>query len=416
VVGNRRRRFGEHIADLRGRRGWSQAQLADELRVTRTVVSAWENDRRLPRADHLEELARVLGDDGELVALAAETASDEPPLFDRPVPVASLVRRAADSLVGHISSDDASDGEPGYGWRQDVEELSLPVAAWSTAYGLKTLVMAGGHASIDVTRARAMLRRLELPDGGWSAMKFSPIARPEVTGAVLSALHIAGEPDEYLAGRIRLLVDILDRRAPGAEPARPYVLTAALLELGRLGVDDATGRRLVDTLVDLSLDDDGRRAWPSVVRSEPEPPESVFGSPGPSTIHTAAALCALAVWARRFDDGRLDDVLESGRSWLERSASLDVDDEDIISERADGGEELLPIRHFTPAWVLRALSETGSDPEGAPVRAAMRATLSHYEPMYGLWHWPRASAGYPVWMTHQAVAALVSWGGSHRLG
>jgi transcriptional regulator with XRE-family HTH domain len=409
-VSGTRRTLGAYIAQLRRARGLSQDELATALDVTRTIVSAWENDRRRPRADHIEALAQVLDDDGELAALSTYDDGDPPPLLETAVPVAAVMRRVADALISHLSVDHATDGRPGYGWRHDIDDTTLPLSALSTAYGLKAVMLAGGQRwRFSLPRARAMLRRLELPDGGWSAVTRSPLARPEVTAVVVSALHDAGESDDYVSDRIELLVETLDRRVHGSEPARPYVLTASLIELSRLDVDEATGRRFVDTLIDLSLVGGGARAWPVVVKT------SGLGPSSPSTVHTAAAVCALAAWARRLDDDRLREIARSGRTWLEQNCNLDLDDEDIRSERADGGEELLHVRHLTPAWTVRALAETGADPGRGIVGRALRATLSYYTPDAGLWRWPRSGGTYPVWMTYQALAALVAWAGSHEI-
>ena len=53
--------LGETIAALRRERGLSQGELAEALDVTRSIVSAWENDRRRPRLDKLATLREVIG-------------------------------------------------------------------------------------------------------------------------------------------------------------------------------------------------------------------------------------------------------------------------------------------------------------------------------------------------------------------
>jgi transcriptional regulator with XRE-family HTH domain len=398
-----------HIAELRKARGLSQDELAAELDVTRTRVSSWENDRLRPRADHLENLARVLGDDGDLAELARYDDSDQPPLFDPPIPVAGLVRRAAEGLIAHLSEGMASDGQPAFGWRHEVDDTEKPITALSTAYGLKALLLARAHDwRIGVPRLRATLRRLELPDGGWSVRATAPLARPEVTAVVLSALQDAGEAEAYVAERIPVVVETLDRRVEGSEVARPYVLVTTLLELSRLPVDDATARRYLDILVELSRDEDGARSWPTIVKT------TGLGSL-PSTFHTAAAVCAVAAWARRLDDDELRSVARSGRAWLEQAGNLDLDDEDLRAERADGTVESFQVRHLTPAWVVPGIIETGGDPRRGTADRALRAMLSYYHPDAGLWHWPRSGGMYPVWMTYHAMAALVAWAGAHEI-
>jgi transcriptional regulator with XRE-family HTH domain len=398
--------FGALIAELRRKRDISQDDLARRLDVTRTIISAWENDRRRPPAQRLAELAEVLGDDhGDLARLwAAADGNVDDPLFAPALSVTALRKDAVDALVQYLSTDDAADHQPGYGWRHDLDDTTQSLSALSTAYGLKAMLLAGGRDwRVSLPQIRAMLRRLELPDGGWSASRLSPVARPEITAVVVSALHDLGEADDYLASRIELLVDGLRARVEGREPARPYVLTTSLLELSRLALDGAVCHRFLDDLVDLSQRDGEARAWPVVVKASP------LATSAPSTVHTAQAVCALAAWSRRLDDLRLLQVAQEGRSWLERHSDLALDDELIRTDRPDGGEDYLPVHHLTPAWVLRATIEAGGDPSSGVAARARREMLAYYVPQTALWRWPRGGGSYPVWMTYHALAALMTW-------
>ncbi|HEX6567600.1 MAG TPA: hypothetical protein VF015_00470, partial [Acidimicrobiales bacterium] len=333
------------------------------------------------------------------------------PVFGRPMSLTELRRNAAEALVAHLSEAEANDGLPGYGWRHDLDDDSRKLSALTTAYGLKAVMLADGHDwQVSLPRIRDMLRRLELRGGGWSALTRSPLARPEVTAVVLSALHDAGEADDYIAERIDIVVDTLDRRVQGAEPARPYVLALTLLELSGLGLGNTVGHRFANNLIDLALPADGAHAWPVEVRPRG------LGGPTPSTAHTACAVTALAAWARRLDDLRLLEVALSGRTWLEQNADMALDDEWIRSERADGGEELLPVRHFTPAWVLRALVDTGGDPNGARALQALRGVGSYYAHDAHLWRWPGGGGTFPVWMTWHGLEAVAAWADARELG
>lgn len=51
---------GEVIVRARERRGWKQADLARELRVSRNCVSQWERGRRWPNRHHLKALRLTL--------------------------------------------------------------------------------------------------------------------------------------------------------------------------------------------------------------------------------------------------------------------------------------------------------------------------------------------------------------------
>ncbi len=283
--------LGAHIARLRRERGMSQEELAAALAVTRSIISAWENDNRVPRPAKLAALREVLGLPD--AAMASPAARDRGVLPER-MPVSQVLRHAADGLITQLSDDNAVDGRPGYGWRRDLEDVDQPLSAMATAYGLQAILLAGTRDwRVDLRLVREVLRRLELPEGGWSALDKSPLARPEVTAVVIGALTDAGESRDYIAERIGLLVETLDRRVVGAERARPYILTTSLLELSRLDVPEATARRFLEVLVDLAVDDDGALGWPVIVR------DTRLSSSGPSTVHTAAAVRALAAWASR---------------------------------------------------------------------------------------------------------------------
>jgi transcriptional regulator with XRE-family HTH domain len=385
----------------------SQEELAAALAVTRSIISAWENDNRVPRPAKLAALREVLGLPD--AAMASPAARDRGVLPER-MPVSQILRHAADGLITQLSDDNAVDGRPGYGWRRDLEDVDQPLSAMATAYGLQAILLAGTRDwRVDLRLVREVLRRLELPEGGWSAWDKSPLARPEVTAVVIGALTDAGESREYIAERIGLLVETLDRRVVGAERARPYILTTSLLELSRLDVAEATARHFLEVLVDLAVDDDGALGWPVIVR------DTRLSSSGPSTVHTAAAVRALAAWASRLEDDGLWALVASGRTWLERHALLDLDDETLRIERADGGEELHVVRHFTPAMVLRAIVEARGDTAGSVAREARQQTLAYYVPALGLWRWPSGGGQFPVWMTYQGIAALRSWGLAHVL-
>jgi DNA-binding transcriptional regulator YiaG len=406
-----RQTLGASIAERRRALGMSQDDLARLMDVSRTIVSAWENDHRRPPADRVARLGEVLEDRGELARLWPQPDDRHaPPLFAVPVSVTTLRRQAVNGLVEHLSVDEAADQEPGYGWRFDLDDASQSLSALSTAYGLKAVLLAGGrHWRVSLPRIRAMLRRLELDSGGWGTAR-QGMARPEITAVVVSALHDAGDDDEFVADRIGLLIDGLRSRVEGPEPARPYVLTTSLLELSRLEVDLTIGRRFIDDLIDLSTLDGGERSWPVVVKASP------LATSEPATVPTAGAVCALAAWARRLADDRLHRVADEGRCWLERHGDLALDDEWIRTDKPDGGEDLLAVRHFTPAWVLRAVVEAGGDPSTGIAGLALREMLSYYVPETCLWRWPRGGGSYPVWMTYHALAALMSWACAIEVG
>lgn len=53
--------FSERLAQMRRHKGLTQEQLADELHVSRTAISKWENGRGVPSIDSLQAIARFFG-------------------------------------------------------------------------------------------------------------------------------------------------------------------------------------------------------------------------------------------------------------------------------------------------------------------------------------------------------------------
>lgn len=90
--------IGDRIADARRERRLTQADLAEELGVARTTISAMEQGERRPRASELVKIARVL--DRSIRALIQPVANDPGPSF-----VVQFRRSAAnhgDALVADI--------------------------------------------------------------------------------------------------------------------------------------------------------------------------------------------------------------------------------------------------------------------------------------------------------------------------
>ncbi len=403
---------GAYLAELRRSRGLSQVDLAGRLDVTRTLVSAWENGHRRPGRDHLAAMVELLGDSGRLSTLF-ERSDGNPaaPLFPAPTTATVVVHHTVDGLVDLLSSGPAIDGRPGYGWGHDLDTHN-PVSALSTAYGLKTILIAGRRDwRVSLPRIRETLRRLELPGGGWSVGRphddqpGDPL--PEVTAVVVSALHDAGESDEYVSERAAMVVNALHRDL-GTHPASPYILATSLFELSRLPVDEGAARQLLDDLIGLALD--GTCTWP--VRRK----ESTLAPVAPSPVHTAIVVCALTVWARRLADDRIAAIAAAAADWLEEVTDFTLEDETLWREGLEGfAGTYLPVREFTPAWVVRALISAGRDANSEAVARALYDMFRYHLPDVGLWHWPRGGGMVPVWMAYNAVAALVAWAGAHEI-
>lgn len=52
--------LGQKLRSARIEKGWTQPQLADEVKVPIESISRWESDQRVPRIDRLTSVAKVL--------------------------------------------------------------------------------------------------------------------------------------------------------------------------------------------------------------------------------------------------------------------------------------------------------------------------------------------------------------------
>jgi hypothetical protein len=72
--------------------------------------------------------------------------------------------------------------------------------------------------------------------------------------------------------------------------------------------------------------------------------------------------------------------------------------------------EVLTVRHFTRAWVVRALLEFGVDPGYKRIRATVGELYTSHEK--GLWDWNlpgQAKIRRPGWATFDALRGLESY-------
>ena len=53
--------IGRRLRELRKERGWTQAQIAERIGVTASIISAYENEIRQPSYDALLKLVRLYG-------------------------------------------------------------------------------------------------------------------------------------------------------------------------------------------------------------------------------------------------------------------------------------------------------------------------------------------------------------------
>jgi hypothetical protein len=318
------------------------------------------------------------------------------------IDLAVLFQQTTASMMDAMRVDEETGAK---GWNH---HLGLPpITALGTAFGLR--IMSIVSARFSLFRGDEMvdsLWRHQLPDGTWHCQSQLPTGRPEATAWVLLALC-----ERYDWARAREARWPFERLLqPDHDPAlwsHVLSLTLAVPTLSTLAPDSELLERLVSALEDAAVRDDRGRVLYWTPRAQPD------ADPGavPSPAHTARALLALQHSWRATDRrvGMAPPELETAVRWL-----LDQPWGNLYEEirRPIGVDrfEVLPARHFTSAWAVRALLEFGVDPRHQRIRSTIGELYAGHED--GLWDWDlpgQQSISRPVWATLDALRALEAY-------
>lgn len=386
--------FGDELRRLRRRKRETQAKTSDAVNVSRGTLAQWETGRHLPSSDHARLLDLHLGSGSHLFDLAeqarlplrprASSAVDVPAVFGTST-VLQVFRAVGRGLVEHLIVDDQ--GKP-TGWRHNLQQ-SQQQTALSTAYGIKAMLVVG-EPHVDLHALETSLRSMREPHGGWfSRSQGQP--RPEVTATVLDALFRIGTPIpvEEALGLLESLLDDFSR-------TRPFILSSVLQTVVRLRPDSPLTHMLIDSLLAARQDFNGVLLWPEKV-------EAGLVKPDASLIHTARAVTALQAALEVHHRADLHDAVGTALDWIVNRPGDDDGVTEQLTHPNKSGQSQLAIRHFTSAWVAQALAQSTSAPADR-TRRALRTLFERYVPETGLWAW--GNGDLPIWMTHDAVAAL----------
>jgi hypothetical protein len=116
---------------------------------------------------------------------------------------------------------------------------------------------------------------------------------------------------------------------------------------------------------------------------------------------------------RKATDRRLGtppDELEAALGWLLAQPRWDNLYEEIRRPYGTGRAEVLTNRHYTSAWVVRALLEFGIDPMHRRIRSTVAELYRTHDE--GLWDWVAPdgrSVRRPGWATLDALRALKAY-------
>jgi len=279
--------------------------------------------------------------------------------------------------------------------------------ATGTAYGLK-LSMAVGDQQFGLDRGAltSTLWGLRRPDGGWAARTGQGISRPEVTALVVGALAATGDNSAQMTEAVTVLEQEATRSRDPEGMKRTYVVSAAMRGLMRASPESRRLPELRETLLSGAIHDQahlGLICWSSQLSADGQ------GAAAPSSVHTALALVALLRAEKAMGaDAQAQEYINQGLKWLSLSRNLANQDETIRRSVNRRSWVASPIRHFTPAWVARALLL--ASPEDIPeadtlLNEAVRLTWQRY--INDRWEWEGPDLPkQPIWMTYQGVCVL----------
>jgi hypothetical protein len=258
------------------------------------------------------------------------------------------------------------------------------------------MLLLEGSLAPDLVPVAEYLRKPASPQGGYAA-RTQVAPRPEVTAAVLDTLHrIDGAADftPQLAAMKKELREF--------EKTRPLILACLLEASVQLGRDPGLTQSLIKDLLA------ARRSYGSLLLW-PEKAEPDLADPLASVAHTARAVRALAqaqaarAATREPPDATVSEAIEAAAVWLAGQQDLSNTSE-IIDRQLDDRVEQVYVRHFTAAWVVKALVSVGLPASHPSVSTAVARIWTDYSQDAALWSW--RNGDLPVWMTLDAVDAL----------
>ena len=258
------------------------------------------------------------------------------------------------------------------------------------------MLLAEGHLAADLLPAAEFIVQAER-DGGYAA-RTQRAPRPEGTAAVLSALHLINGTAHVRRSARR------DRR----QPRRARAVPASNL-VHHLG-DECAAQRPT------RADRDARQALASSPADFgsgapllwPQKAEDDLVAPKPSVPHTARAIRALVIALRSaLADAALraeaEEAIDEAAAWLAEQQNLEGTSK-LIERPTEHGTEQLYFRHYTAAWVAKALLSAGLPAAHPAVSAALARIRADYQPETRLWRW--SNGDVPVWMTLDSLEAL----------
>lgn len=100
------------------------------------------------------------------------------------------------------------------------------------------------------------------------------------------------------------------------------------------------------------------------------------------------------------------EAIDKAAAWLAEGQSLEGTSELIERPSPDGETNGRYLRHYTAAWVVKALVSAGLSSRHAAISAALTRVWRDFRPEIGLWRW--SNGDLPVWMAADSVRGTTS--------
>jgi transcriptional regulator with XRE-family HTH domain len=394
--------LGTALREALGMRGVSAEDVARQLSVPPVQVSRWVEGRELPAERDARALDDYLTARGAIANLVLGIGSQ--PTLPRPaltpvrlaasepaMTMLGVFRRVAAALRGRLTLSER--GIP-LGWPHDLQQPPERVTSVSTAFALRTLVLLEGHLAPDLVPVVENLRSMSSREGGYRTREQAG-PRPEITASVLCALHMVDGTADFTEEIGHLLRDLRD-----FEKSRPFILTTMLEASLRLNGSGHLTEQLIESLLTARRPSGNLLLWPE--KSDP-----LLIDPAPSVAHTARAVRALSAARGVGPDDRVNEAVDQAVAWLLEQRDFSNTGDVIDRPLHDGGGRVESVftRHFTAAWVARALISAGVPASHPTVSTAVSQIWDSYAGnAAALWKWDNGDL--PSWMTFDAIDAL----------
>jgi hypothetical protein len=255
-----------------------------------------------------------------------------------------------------------------------------------------------GFLAADLKPVAEQLKKSASSQKGYTA-RTQVAPRPETTAAVLNTLHRIDGTADFSAHLTAIEGDLT-----GFEKTRPFILTTILETSIQIGSNSPLTRSLIASLLAARQPFGNLLLWP-------EKAEENLVAAVPSVAHTARAVWVLTQAQAalppgqkpRPEDVEAQEAVEQAAAWLAEQQDL-ANVSEGIDRQLPEGVELVYIRHFTAAWVVKALVSAGLPASHPAVSGAITRIWGDYSISTALWAW--ANGDLPVWMTLDAVEAL----------